>query len=412
MIVMLQKFQLIPIKTECARAVPVGYLPLAEHAKERTFLRGGSLFQIQFILFGTNQLHIWKHQWNPRSTRLSLDTAHTQICQVYTFKIKFEIKKRGNVRNVFFKSGNLRIVAPLKRFWLLVASERQITLYWTKSVEIFRIFQLLLLTKSADIFRNFPTDIGTASGGKSWCGPDGRLSMYLFCEDEVPLRCPRCTQKVRTNFGAAKFWETLGTSRVPWRCPWGAPDVPKRCPFNLDLGEDLPIRGLPKSPGRDSQVSQLCAATGDSGIFQLLPLTKSAEIFGNFQIDSGIFQLLLLTKSAEIFGNFQIDSGLFQLLLLTKYVEIFGLNPEFSKDSLLLTKTVRWVGCAAVFRRNVPIVSPCKTLNKPKVEPRREFSETIQGGVQFFLWFFILFKLKKCQIPTFLAKCYNECTQS
>ena len=41
MIVMLQKFQLIPIKTECARAVPVGYLPLAEHAKERTFLRGG-----------------------------------------------------------------------------------------------------------------------------------------------------------------------------------------------------------------------------------------------------------------------------------------------------------------------------------------------------------------------------------
>ena len=236
MIVMLQKFQLIPIKTECARAVPVGYLPLAEHAKERTFLRGGSLFQIQFILFGTNQLQIWKHQWNPRSTRLSLDTAHTQICQVYTFKIKFEIKKRGNVRNVFFKSGNLRIVAPLKRFWLLVASERQITLYWTKSVEIFRIFQLLLLTKSGDIFRNFPTDIDTASGGKSWCGPDGRLSMYLFCEDEVPLRCPRCTQKVRTNFGAAKFWETLGTSRVPWRCPWGAPDVPKRCPFDFDLG--------------------------------------------------------------------------------------------------------------------------------------------------------------------------------
>ena len=390
MIVMLQKFQLIPIKTECARAVPVGYLPLAEHAKERTFLRGGSLFQIQFILFGTNQLQIWKHQWNPRSTRLSLDTAHTQICQVYTFKIKFEIKKRGNVRNVFFKSGNLGIVAPLKRFWLLVASERQITLYWTKSVEIFRIFQLLLLTKSVDIFRNFPTDIDTASGGKSWCGPDGRLSMYLFCEDEVPLRCPRCTQKVRTNFGAAKFWETLGTSRVPWRCPWGAPDVPKRCPFNLDLGEDLPIRGLPKSPGRDSQVSQLCAATGDSGIFQLLPLTKSAEIF----------------------GNFQIDSGLFHLLLLTKYVEIFGLNPEFSKDSLLLTKKVRWVGCAAVFRRNVLIVSPCKTLNKPRVEPRREFSETIQGGVQFFLWFFILFKLKKCQIPTFLAICYNECTQS
>ena len=120
MIVMLQKFQLIPIKTECARAVPVGYLPLAEHAKERTFLRGGSLFQIQFILFGTNQLHIWKHQWNPRSTRLSLDTAHTQICQVYTFKIKFEIKKRGNVRNVFFKSGNHRIVAPLKKLWLLL----------------------------------------------------------------------------------------------------------------------------------------------------------------------------------------------------------------------------------------------------------------------------------------------------
>ena len=51
MIVMLQKFQLIPIKTECARAVPVGYLPLAEHAKERTFLRGGSLFQIQFKFF-------------------------------------------------------------------------------------------------------------------------------------------------------------------------------------------------------------------------------------------------------------------------------------------------------------------------------------------------------------------------
>ena len=60
------------------------------------------------------------------------------------------------MRNVFFKSGNLRIVAPLKRFWLLVASERQITLYWTKSVEIFRIFQLLLLTSLlifSEIFR-------------------------------------------------------------------------------------------------------------------------------------------------------------------------------------------------------------------------------------------------------------------
>ena len=52
MIVMLQKFQLIPIKTECARAVPVGYLPLAEHAKERTFLRGAPSFKSNSFFLG------------------------------------------------------------------------------------------------------------------------------------------------------------------------------------------------------------------------------------------------------------------------------------------------------------------------------------------------------------------------